>query len=150
MTDLIDGQQLRELRNRLGLSLRAMARHAGISHEAVRLIERDGTSSNAYLACILALHATPPIASGRHWRRLPPVWHGTGKARWTDYGHAAYWLYLPGNAEHRFAIVAPPTGIGDKWMERLPNGKIGDPLRRLFERLPDGTVHYLGDIEICQ
>lgn len=147
---LASGYQLRDWRQQLGLSLRAFAIHVGVSHTAVRDFERKGCDDATYVARVKALIANPPpppLPPGKRYALLPPRLHGRGKLRWSEYGHATYRLYRPGHADHRRAIVAPPTGVGDRWMERLPAGKVGDLPRRLFELLPDGTAHYLGIID---
>ena len=150
----VDGETLRQLRNKLGISPEDVAGYIAVSPKTIRKYEKEGTTKRGYVLMLLELIENPrgnimPQARGRPrkpWTLAQPHRHSDfGEMRVdADDGSKAYFrLWYPGHPEHLRAIVNSPTQSGLMWLERR---QLGTFEWKRYRRLPDGTAQFLDNM----
>lgn len=140
-----DGLQLRAMRLALGVSQDRLTAFIQTTSKTIRKYEREGTTNDNYVLSLLELVEkkgqlafAPDLPRGPHakrWHRFQPKRHyAVGRKRSTvgGFSQARYWLYLQSSRDHLHAIKEPPTGLGDMWLELVPDAPHGSTLRRRF------------------
>jgi DNA-binding XRE family transcriptional regulator len=143
-----DGPLLIALRKKIGLSQEKLGAIVGVTRLTVHRWESTGRIHSRHWATLVAYArsvvagvapAVTAPARGRPAKTYTLVKRLT-KAEEGDLKTPRRNLWLPGHPDHWQMLEGEPTGVGDRWLYRIP----GKPVAWLYELQPSGAAVVIG------